>query len=339
MPRAKQTRTTTMKDVARQAGVSQATVSYVINNSAGESIPPDTRERVLTAVRALDYRPNNAARHMRTQRSNFVGFVTDVIATTPFAGAIIKGAQDAARARGQILLLVNTEGQPEIESQAIESLLEHRVAGIIYATMYHRRAAPPANLAAAPAVLLDCFSDDPSLSSVVPDEAGGGQAATEALLRKGHQRIGFINDRETVPATLGRLLGYQQALAAHGLAFDPDLVRVSSSDAHGGYDAALALFNQPQHPTALFCYNDRMAMGAYDALRKLNLSIPADVAVVGFDNQENIAEALHPGLSTMQLPHYQMGQWALEQLFEQALTGQPAVHARLECSYVERESV
>jgi LacI family transcriptional regulator len=328
-----------MKDVAQQAGVSQATVSYVINDAAGENIPPDTRERVLAAVRALGYRPNSAARRMRTQRSNFIGFVTDFIATTPFAGAVLKGAQDAARQYGQILLLVDTENVPEVEAAAIETMLEQRVAGIIYATMYHRLATPPATLREAPAVLLDCFSDDPTLPSVVPDEVGGGRTATEVLLANGHRRIGLINNSQPVPATLGRQQGYQAALAARGLAFDPSLVATGLSDAQGGYDAAQALMRQPDPPTALFCYNDRMAMGVYDALRKLGLSIPGDVAVIGFDNQENIAEALHPGLSTMQLPHYQMGQWAIQYLFEHALDGQPAAHAVLACPYVERESV
>jgi LacI family transcriptional regulator len=328
-----------MKDVAKRAGVSQATVSYVINNSAGQNIPRETRERVLSAVHHLGYRPNGAARNMRTQRSNFIGFITDEIATTPFAGATIKGAQDAARTHGRILLLVNTEGVPEIENEAIESMLEHRVTGIAYATMYHRPVTPPANLAEVPAVLLDCFSQDPSIASVVPDEVGGGRAATEVLLKKGHRRIGFINDIEPIPATLGRLRGYQDALAAYGVAFDPNLVTIGRSDSHGGYDSTLALMQQPDRPTALFCFNDRMAMGAYDALRKLKLSIPQDVAVIGFDNQEIIAAALHPGLSTMQLPHYQMGQWAINYLFAEALEGKPAVHAVLECPYIERESV
>jgi LacI family transcriptional regulator len=329
-----------MKVVAQQAGVSQATVSYVINDTAGENIPQDTRERVLAAVRDLGYRPNSAARHMRTQRSNFIGFVTDFIATTPFAGAVIKGAQDAARAHGQILLLVDTENVPEVEAAAIETMLQQQVAGIIYATMYHRLATPPATLREAPAVLLDCVSDDPTLPSVVPDEVSGGRTATEVLLAKGHRRIGLINNREPVPATLGRQQGYQAALAAHGVAFDPALVQTGLSDAKGGYDAALALMRQPDRPTALFCYNDRMAMGVYDALRKLQLSIPDDVAVIGFDNQENLAEALHPGLSTMQLPHYAMGQWAIQYLFEHAAGGEsPAVHAVLECPYIGRESV
>jgi LacI family transcriptional regulator len=329
----------TMRDVAKHAGVSQATVSYVINNSSGQSIPPETREKVFSAVRKLGYRPNGAARNMRTQRSNFIGFITDEIATTPFAGATIKGAQDAARSHGCILLLVNTEGVPEVENAAIESMLEHRVAGIAYATMYHRSVIPPTNLAEVPAVLLDCFSEDRSIASVVPDEVGGGRAATEILLSRGHRRIGFINDIDPIPATFGRLRGYQEALAAYGVAFDPNLVTTGRSDSHGGYDSALALMQRPDRPSALFCFNDRMAMGAYDALRKLNLSIPQDVAVIGFDNQEIIAAALHPGLSTMQLPHYEMGQWAINYLFEAALEGKPPVHMVQPCPYVERESV
>jgi len=329
----------TMKDVAKRAGVSQATVSYVINNSAGQNIPLETRERVLSAARQLGYRPNSAARNMRTQRSSFIGFITDEIATTPFAGAIIKGAQDAARSHGCILLLVNTEGAPDIENAAIETMLEHRVAGIAYATMYHRSIVPPANLGEVPAVLLDCFSEDRSIASVVPDEVGGGRTATEILLNRGHRRIGFINDIDPIPATFGRLRGYQEALAAHCVAFDPNLVTVRQSHSHGGYDGTLALLQQPDRPTALFCFNDRVAMGAYDALRKHALSIPDDMAVIGFDNQEIIAAALHPGLSTMQLPHYQMGQWAIDYLFDAAVAGGPAVHKVLDCPYVERESV
>ena len=332
-------RTITMKDVARQAGVSQATVSYVINNTSGENIPAETRERVLAAVRDLGYRPNNAARNMRTQRSNFIGFITDLIAVTPHAGAIIKGAQDAARVHGQTLLLVNTDGVPEVENTAIETMLEYRVAGIIYATMWHRLATPPENLSEAPAVLLDCFSPNPAFSSVVPDEVGGGRAATQVLLRKGHRRIGFINNSEPVPATLGRLAGYQQALAEYGLPFDSDLIRTGLSDSRGGYDAALDLMRQPERPTALFCYNDRMAMGAYDAVRKLGLSIPEDVGVIGFDNEEIIAAALHPGLSTMQLPHYQMGEWAVQHLLGESPEGGRPVQKIMDCPHVARESV
>lgn len=327
-----------MKDVAKKSGVSQATVSYVINNADHENIPQETRERVMAAARELGYRPNVAARNIRTQRSNLIGFITDQIATTPFAGAIIQGAQDVSRAHNKILLLVNTDGVPGVESAAIETLLEHRVEGIIYATMYHRRVTPPLSLREARAVLLDCLCDDQSIASVVPDEVGGGRAATEVLLRKGHRRIGFINNSDPVPATTGRLEGYRQALQAYDVPFDPDLVLTHLSDSRGGYECALALMQRPRPPTALFCYNDRMAMGAYDALRKLNRSIPEDVAIVGFDNQELISTALHPALSTMQLPHYEMGEWAVKYLLGEIEEGGRSVQKTLNCPYIERES-
>ena len=333
-----------MKDVAKHVGVSQATVSYVLNDAAGENIPEETRSRVWTAIRELGYRRHIGARQMRTQRTNLLGFVTDVIATTPYAGAIIKGAQDTARAAGKILLLINTEGVADVERDAVETLLEHRVEGIIYATMYHRPVVLPSNLADVKAVLLDCFVEDRSIASVTPDEIRGGREATEVLLRKGHRRIGFINNEDSVPATVGRFAGYKQALAAYGCAFNESLIRQAESTPASGYDCTLDLMRQPEHPTALFCFNDRIAMGAYDALRKLNLTIPDDVAIVSFDNQEIIAASLHPGLSSMQLPHYEMGVWSVKYLLgeiqePQEIQGGGPIQKLLECPYVERASV
>ncbi len=344
--KAKNSQLVTMKDVAKHAGVSQATVSYVLNDVAGENIPEETQVRVRASIRALGYRPNIGARQMRTQRTNLLGFVTDVIATTPYAGAIIKGAQDAARSAGKMLLLMNTDGIPDEESNAIETLLEHRVEGIIFATMYHHEVQPPATLKETQAVLLDCFVADRSIPSVTPDEVRGGREATEVLLQKGHRRIGFINNSDSIPATSGRLLGYQQALAERGIAFDESLIRTANASAGGyGYDCALDLMRRPNPPTALFCFNDGMAMGAYDALRKLNLAVPDDVAIVGFDNQEIIAAWLHPGLSTMQLPHYEMGVWSVKYLLgeiseeDEKQGGDQPIQKVLPCPYVPRASV
>src|SRR5690242_7895082 len=128
----------TMTDVAQLAGVSQTTVSLVLNDVSGVSIPGETRERIRQAVEALGYRPNSLAQSLRTNRSQIIGFITDEIATTPFAGNVLKGAQEAGWARGKILLAVNTDGSPELEEVAIDRLLQHRVDGIIYATLYHR---------------------------------------------------------------------------------------------------------------------------------------------------------------------------------------------------------
>ena len=328
-----------MIDVAKLAGVSQTTVSFVINDNPG--IPSETKERVMAAISELGYRPNLTAQSLRTQRSGIIGFVTDEIATTPYAVKIIEGAQDAAWNKGKILILSNTKNDPKLEAATLEMMMDRRVEGIIYATMYHRPVAPPKLLWEIPSVLLDCFVADRSLPSVVPDEVDGGYKATSVLLEKGHQRVGFLNNHDPIPATTARLEGYVAALTAHGLPFDQALVACDSSDSDGGYRCAQALMRLPDPPTALFCFNDRMAMGAYDALRKLGLSIPNDVAVIGFDNQEMISAHLYPPLSTMELPHYEMGKWALNYLLahmEREVDTQPVQH-KLECPYIERTSI
>jgi LacI family transcriptional regulator len=274
------------------------------------------------------------------QRSGIFGFVTDEIAITPHAGKIFEGAQDVAWENGKILMLVNTKSNPDLEATAIDLILGRRVEGIIYATMYHRPTKVPPSLREVPTVLLDCFVEDRQLPSVVPDEFGGGQAAVKYLLEKGHRRIGFMNSIHDIPATVGRLAGYQSALESYGISFDPELVCSGMSDQDDGYRCALQLLQRENRPSALFCFNDRMAMGAYDAIRKLGLKIPEDVAVMGFDNQELIAAHLYPPLSTMELPHYQMGTWAVGYLVKM-LSGMEegsSVQHKIECRLIERAS-
>lgn len=330
---------TTMKDVAELAGVSQTTVSFVLNDVSTAGIPEETRERVWEAIRQLNYRPNALARGLRAQSTKTIGFVSDTVASSPFANEIIAGAQATAWQHERLLLLVNTGGSEKLKQAAIETLLERQVDGIIYATMYHRAAQPPEALYEIPSVLLDCYVEDRSLPSVVPDEVEGGRAATALLLAKGHRQIGFLCDSSPVPAAVGRLDGYRQALAAAGLPFDQSLVAYTDSDSRGGYRGARALMERADRPTALFCYNDRMAMGAYDALRQLGLAIPNDVAVVGFDNMEVIAAHLYPPLTTMRLPHYEMGQWAVNYLLQLPDRGDARLEQhRMSCPLVERES-
>jgi LacI family transcriptional regulator len=329
---------TTIKDVAKKAGVSFKTVSRVLNDDT--AVRDATRAKVLAAIEALDYRPNIVARSLRSQRTHTIGFLTDQIATTPYAGQILQGAQDLAWEHNVLLLTVNTSGDQKMKQTAVNTLLNRQVDGIIYATMYHREVHPPENIRDVPAVLLDCFVADQSLPSVVPDELAGGKEVVEYLINKEHRRIGFICDQTDVPAKIGRLQGYKEMLAAHNIPFDSNLVHMGESMQNGGYDCAIALMQQPDPPTALFCYNDRMAMGAYDALRKLQLNIPEDVAVVGFDNQELIAAHLYPPLTTMELPHYQMGQWAVNHLL--TLIEEPeatsTVQQKLPCPLIERLS-
>jgi len=329
----------TLIDVARLAGVSRTTVSLVIKGNP--DIPAETKERVMVAISELGYRPNPAVQNLPTQRSGILGFVSDEIVTTPYAGKIFEGAQDTAWKQGKILLLANTKNDPQLQAAALDMMMERQVEGIIYATFYHRPVTPPDLLWEIPSVLLDCFVPDRSLPSVVPDEVAGGHKATSVLLEKGHKRVGFLNNQDPIPATSARMEGYQAALAAHGIPFDPALVTSDSSDPDGGLRSAQTLMQLPDPPTALFCFCDRMAMGAYYALRQLNLSIPENVAVMGFDNQETIAAHLKPGLSTMELPHYEMGKWAFNYLLEQINhegDTHPVQHT-IECPYIERASV
>jgi LacI family transcriptional regulator len=306
----------TIRDVAQRARVSVTTVSHVLNRVPGARVSEETRQRVEKAAVALGYAPSRLAQGLRLQRSRTLGLIGDEIATTPYAGRIILGAQEAASAQGWVLLLMTTGNQPEVESREIQSLLQHQVEGVLYATMYHRQVRVPAQLAGVPVVLLDARCDDPAVPSVVPDEVEGGYAAVRELISHGHRRIGFLTNRDDIPATHGRLAGYRDALAEAGVPYRSELVVAEESDSRGGYRAARHILGRPDRPTALFCFNDRMAMGAYQAAAELGLRIPADISVVGYDNQELIADGLHPGLTTMALPHYEMGAWAVTTIIE-----------------------
>ena len=303
-----------IRDVAEAAGVSVTTVSHILNNVNSARVSDETRARVTAEAARLGYGPNRMARGLRTKRSNLIGLLSEEIATTPHAGRIILGAQDAARAHDFTLVLINTERRPGSAGHGIDALLQRQVDGVLYATMFHREIDVPGSLVGTPTVLIDSSSTGRAVPSVVPDEVGGAIAAVTELLDHGHRRIGFVTNHEDVPATRGRLDGYQRALASRDVAFDSSLVVAAESEPKGGYEAARALLSRPDGPRALFCYNDRMAMGAYRAAAELGLSIPRDLSIVGFDNQTIIAEGLFPELTTVALPHYDMGVWAVESL-------------------------
>ena len=332
-----------LRDVAARAEVSLTTVSIVLNGRAGTNIPAVTRARVAAAAADLGYRPNAMARSLRRQRSDTIAVISDEIATTPFAGAMLQGAQDAAWASGIVILLVNTGRDRDIEARAIEIMLDRQVDAIVYATMSHRVVAPPAALHDTQTVLLGGRTADASLPSVVPDESGGARSAVQTLIEHGHRRIGWVTTAEPGPATFERLAGYRSMLEEHGIAFDPLLVEAGpGGDTHSGVDAAGRLLDRPDRPTALFCFNDRMAMGAYRAIRLRGLRIPDDISVVGFDNMEQIAPWLDPPLTTMQLPHYEMGRWAVEQVLRGPWLegdGEIPPQCSMPCPRIERASV
>lgn len=335
-----------IRDVAREAGVSVTTVSHILNQVPYARASDATRERVRAAAAQLGYEPNRMARGLRTQRSGMIGLLSEDIATTPHAGRIILGAQEVAREAGLTIVLVNTTQDPETVNRDADVLLRQSVDGVLYATMYHRVVRVPGVLVSFPTVLIDSQDEASRVPWTIPDETSGAQAAVEELIKYGHRRIGFLTNTDDVPATHGRLVGYRAGLGNAGLSVHDSLVVARPSETPGGYEAALELLSRDREVTALFCYNDRMAMGAYRAAAELGLRIPDDLSIVGFDNQEIIAEGLFPALTTVALPHYDMGRWATQRLIsmlmhddEEYIAADGSDSAVLSCPLVRRRSV
>ncbi len=333
----------TIEDIAEKSGVSRGTVSRVLNNHP--AVSAETRAKVLAVMERFNYRPSFSARQMRTDTSSLIGFFTDEVVTTPYAVDIIRGAQEALWARGKMMMIVSGGYDASLTKTSIGVLLERRVEGILYAAMYHHAVDVPPEAADVPLVLVNCFARHGTYATFVPDEEAGGYAATRHLLERGHRRIGFLNLGDPglpkpppVPAATGRLEGYKKALAEAGVPYDPDLLRYTSQATEESYRLTLELLGLPNPPTAIFCGNDRTAMGAYAAINACGLRIPADVAVVGFDNILDITEGLWPQLTSVQLPHYEMGRLAVEYLFgSKPGHHQPRLH-KVDCPLVVRAS-
>ena len=335
-----------IRDVARAAGVSVTTVSHVLNETPNTRTSEGTRERVREVARELGYSPNRLARGLRTRTSGMIGLLTEEIATTPHAGRIILGAQEGASKHNLTLAIINSRlsAGPAARRADARALIDRQADGIIYATVYHQEIAVPGVLRSVPAVLIGAVDQQGLVPAVLPDERAGVGSSVDLLVANGHTRIGFVNAAEDVPATRGRLLGYQEALRRHGIDADAALVTVGQGEARGGHQAARELLARPDRPTAIVSYNDRMAWGVYTAAAELGLSIPDDLSIVGFDDQAPIPESLFPRLTTVALPHYEMGAWAVETLLS-LIEGSPdswylATHPTfMACPLIERESV
>jgi LacI family transcriptional regulator len=319
----------TLADVARRAGLSKTTASMVLNGREGTRLSAEAHQRVFAAAEELGYRPNVAARSLRTRKTDTIAFVSDVVATTRFAGDLIRGALDAARERDHVLLIAETQGDAAFEQHAIDAMLDRQVDGVIYAAMATRRLTVPPALLPGPVVLLNATSPD-AQPCVVPDDERAGRTAVAALLDTGHHdRIALIGrnrlketDPEVSLAAHSRLRGIRDALAAAGTTLCHEAFCREWLPEHG-YKAMQVILRKPTRPTAVICMNDRLAFGAYQALAGAGLAVPHDVSVVSFDD-DPIAAWLRPGLSTIALPHVQMGRRAVELLLDGRTTG-PAV--------------
>jgi LacI family transcriptional regulator len=329
-------RRVTLQQVAKRAGVSRTTASFVLTGRhADMRISEDARDRVLEAARELDYRPNRISRGLRTSVTHTIGLVSDTIATEPFAGEVIRGALTAALANDRMLFVVETEGDPRAEDQLVRDMLDRQVDGFIYAVMFTREVQIPARLLDQPLVLLNCTAADSRAPAVIPDEINAGRDAARILLDAGH-REGIYLVGEPAPhlfAGRERVAGINEALAAAGVQLSGVLAC--------GWEPALAhaavreLVTTGGRPRALICLNDRVALGTYGALAEAGVRMPDDVSVVSFDDSF-LAPWLRPALTGLALPHYDMGKRAVELLIE---GGAEATEHRISMPIRRRESV
>jgi len=309
-------------------------------NDVESRISDETRQRVRDAARKVGYAPSSVARGLRTQRTRTVGLISDQIATTPFAGRMLAGAQDAARDNGYLVYLLDTGGDAAIERAAIDALTAQQVDAMIYACMWHRAVDVPHGVMAT-TVLLDCRPTGGGYRSVVPDDRAGGAAAVRELIAAGHRRIAYVDTDDGPIASRLRHEGYLEAIAEAGIPADPALHITGETSAHGGRAAAEILLDLPddRRPTGIFCFNDRMAAGVYIAAHRRGLDIPRDLSVVGYDDQQLIAAEQDPPLTTVALPHYDMGRWAMEVALGVRAEGDEDATHLMECPVIRRDSV
>lgn len=317
----------TMTDVARIAGVSQSSVSLVLNGMTGARLSAETKLRVVDAARAIGYAlPAIRREAARGSERNTIAYLVDEISTSPHPVVNLDGARDFAFGRDLLVAAHVTRSNPELEAATVEAIRRDRsVLGVIYSTIFTRRVELPAGLDGVPTVLLNCYTEPRRHVSVLPDEVAGGRRAAEHLVALGHRRIAFINGEPWMDASQDRLRGFRQALGAAGIPFDKALVRNGDWLPLRGYSHAMELFRQDSPPTAILCGNDLMAIGALEAAGELRIAVPESVSIMGYDDQE-LARYTHPPLSTLVLPNYEMGARAAEALIE--LAGMPAKRPR-----------
>jgi LacI family transcriptional regulator len=325
----------TLADVARSSGVSSPTASLVLSGRGAElRISDAVQQRVRAVAASLGYRPNIASIGLRKGTTRTLGFVSDTVATSQLAGDMIKGALEAARERGFMLFIGEDEGDAAVERQLLDAMLDRQVDGIILASMYTQRRKVPTRLEQVPAVLLNALPQGRrrGVPVVVPDELEAGRAAARLLLRAGHRRIHLVGAGPTpddVPeggvAAAERLAGILEVLAAEGL--EPASGRLYPVwHPPEGYDAMQrVLDDDPGSPTppGVITFNDRVAMGVYQALQERGLRVPTDAGVVSFDDHP-IADWLRPGLTTFAIPHHELGRRAVHLLLDAVGSGPPA---------------
>jgi DNA-binding LacI/PurR family transcriptional regulator len=323
-----------IKDIARQAGVSHSTVSRALRNS------PLVNERTGDAIRRLaremGYTPSAAARSLVTQRTRTVGLVVTAL-SDPFIDRIVDGIEDLATSAGYGVLLGSSHADPERELGVVEMFHQQRVDGVIVvASRVGQLYAEQLQEMSVPIVLINNEADGDYLYSVSVDDQQGARLATDHLLSLGHRRIAYIGSATRRATSLGRQSGYERGLREAGFSLDPELVYLprAQMDIAAGREALPHVLEQ--EATAMFCFNDRTAIGALLQAREQGVSLPGDLSVVGFDDIEP-SWYLAPPLTTIHQPRWQMGRTAMEMLLG-LLDEKQATNRTMDCRLVVRGS-
>jgi LacI family transcriptional regulator len=325
----------TLTDVALRAGVSRTTASFVTTGRTDMRISAGSQERVRQAARELNYRPSLIARNRRTNNSQTIAVLSDGVAADAMAGEVIRGALTSALRHEHMLFVAETAGDATLEKRLIQNMIDREVGGFVYVSMYTRRARISAVLRAQPLVLVNCVARANTVTSVIPNEREAGRSAIRALLRHGHrEKIVLVGENTShVVAAVERITGVTDVLEALGLtlfgsiptAWWPDPARL----------AVAQYLAQGHRPSAFVCLNDRIAMGAYQACQGAGLTVPQDVSIVSFDDSE-LAGWLQPGLTSVAIPHFEMGRRAIEMLLSDP--GPPRTHL-VPMKLIDRESI
>jgi LacI family transcriptional regulator len=296
----------TIKEVAKRAGVSIGTVSNVITGTAPVSAPK--RERILAAIRDLNYHPNDVARSLKLRRTKMLGMVVSDI-TNPFFSQLVRGAEEAALKHGYLLLTFNTDDQVEREKQVLAVLRSRRVDGILLVVAPSE--GKPAHIAetlalGTPLVCLDRVPPGIEVDSVSVNNTAGARNCIRHLLAMGHRRIAILTGSLRLQTARQRLRGYEEALREAGIPVDPKLIYEGDFRAESGYSLGQALLAKTNRPSALFISNALMAIGVLKAVGELGLQCPRDIAIATFDDLP-LAEILRTPLTAVAQPAHQIG--------------------------------
>lgn len=297
--------TVTIYDVAREAGVSMATVSRVVNNNP--NVKPQTRKKVFEAIERLGYRPNAVARGLASKKTTTVGVVIPDIANAIFA-EVARGIEDIANMYHYNIILCNADKRKEKEIRVINTLLEKQVDGLLFmggaVTDEHLQAFNTSNV---PIVLCATTDEKGVMPSVDIDHEGAAFDAVTRLIAEGHRSIAMISGTLQDPANgYARFQGYKRALEQAGIGYDVDLVRVGNYKYESGIEATQYFLGLAAKPTAIFAATDEMAIGAIHCLQDNGLNVPSDISVISVDNSR-MASMVRPQLTTVAQPMYDIG--------------------------------